>query len=72
MELVKDYDCVFNSHRRKAYTVADASSTKSTNLVTLSTIQNPLYIEIQKFEYEIILKSLIGRLTALSLQRCGD
>ena len=72
MELVKDYDCVINSHRRTANTVADALRIKLANLVTLSTIQKPLYIDIQKFKYEIILKSLIGRLTALSLQRCGD
>lgn len=68
LKLAKNYDCVINYHPRKANVIADALSKKSTNLATLSTVQRLLYIELQKFEYEMILKILIRRLATPSLQ----
>lgn len=64
----KDYDCVINYYYGKVNVVADALNWKSTDLATLSIIQRPLHVEIWKFEYEMILKSLIRRLAILLLQ----
>lgn len=67
LELAKDNDYMINYHLGKTNIIADVLRRKLTNLVTLLTIQRPLDIEIQKFKFEIILKSLINRLAVLSL-----
>ncbi|XP_073031195.1 uncharacterized protein [Primulina eburnea] len=67
LELVKDYDVMISYHPGKANVVADALSRKSSSSL-ISMIQQPLLMDLQREEIDLVLPGTIARLSVLVIR----